>query len=108
MVSTAVSKTVGQSSNLWGRAMTNEEQKRQQEQQILQTFIINSNNSINLCMQLYQFAVQNDLQNTQVFINWQDKLNEISVMYPNIIDITNIQDTQETNKNENVNNGKQN
>jgi len=88
--------------------MTNEEQKRQQEQQILQTFIINSNNSINLCMQLYQFAVQNDLQNTQVFINWQDKLNEISVMYPNIIDITNIQDTQETNKNENVNNGKQN
>ena len=88
--------------------MTNEEQKRQQEQQILQTFIINSNNSINLCMQLYQFAVQNDLQNTQVFINWQDKLNEISVMYPNIIDITNIQDTQETNKNENVDNGKQN
>ena len=101
-------KTVGQSSNLWGRTMTTKEQERNVKQQILQTFIINSNNSINLCMQIYQFAVQNNLQNTQVFINWQDKLNEISVMYPNIIDITNNQDTQQTNKNENVNNGKQN
>ncbi|WP_287385564.1 hypothetical protein [Lachnospira sp.] len=76
--------------------MTTEEQKIQEEQQIMQTFIINSNNSINLCMQLYEFAVQHNLQNTQVFINWQDRLNKISVMYPNIIDITNIQDTQET------------
>ena len=88
--------------------MTTEEQQRQKRQQILQTFIINSNNSINLCIQIYQFAVQNNLQNTQVFINWQDKLNEISIMYPNIIDITNNQDIQQTNKNENVNNGKQN
>lgn len=88
--------------------MTTKEQERNVKQQILQTFIINSNNSINLCMQIYQFAVQNNLQNTQVFINWQDRLNEISVMYPNIIDITNNQDTQQTNKNENVNNGKQN
>ena len=88
--------------------MTTEEQQRQKEQQILQTFIINSNNSINLCLQIYQFAVQNNLQNTQVFINWQDKLNEISIMYPSIIDITNNQDTQQTNKNENVNDGKQN
>lgn len=88
--------------------MTTEEQQRQKEQQILQTFIINSNNSINLCLQLYQFAVNNNLQNTQVFMNWQDKLNEISIMYPNVIDITNNQDTQQTNKNENVNNGKQN
>lgn len=88
--------------------MTTEEQQRQKEQQILQTFIINSNNSINLCLQLYQFAVKNNLQNTQVFMNWQDKLNEISIMYPNVIDITNNQDTQQTNKNENVNNGKQN
>ena len=106
MVSTAVSKTVGQSSNLWGRTMTTKEQKEKEEQQILQTFIINSNNSINLCMQLYQFAVQNNLQNTQVFINWQDNLNKISVMYPNIIDITNIQDNQETIKTND--NGKQN
>jgi len=73
--------------------MTTEEQQRQKEQQILQTFIINSNNSINLCMQIYQFAVQNNLQNTQVFMNWQDKLNEISIMYPSIIDITDNQDT---------------
>ena len=101
-------KTVGQSSNLWGRTMTTEEQQRQKEQQILQTFIINSNNSINLCMQIYQFAVQNNLQNTQVFMNWQDKLNEISIMYPSIIDITNNQDIQQTTKKENVNNGKQN
>jgi hypothetical protein len=88
--------------------MTTEEQERNIQQQILQTFIINSNNSINLCMQIYQFAVQNNLQNTQVFINWQDRLNEISVMYPNIIDITTNQDTQQTTEKENVNNGKQN
>jgi len=98
-------KTVGQSSNLWGRTMTEEEKIEQQKQQILNAFIINSNNSINLCYQIYNFAVQNNLQNTQVFMNWQDELNKISVLYPDIIDIT---DTQNKQQNENVNNGKQN
>lgn len=70
--------------------------------------MFNCAQSIQLCRQIYNFAVQNDFHNTQGFMDWQDKLNEISVMYPNIIDITNIQDTQQINKNENVNNGKQN
>lgn len=98
-------KTVGQSSNLWGRTMTKEEEFENQKRQIFNTFLINSNNSINLCYQIYNFAVQNNLHNTQVFMNWQDKLNEISVLYPDIKDITDIQNKQQ---NDNVNNDQQN
>lgn len=84
--------------------MTKEELENQ-KRQIFNTFLINSNNSINLCYQVYNFAVQNNLYNTQVFMNWQDKLNEISVLYPDIKDITDIQNKQQ---NDNVNNDQQN
>lgn len=36
-------------------------------------------NSLELCNIIYKLAQEQHLQNTQEFINWQDKLNEISV-----------------------------
>ncbi len=35
--------------------------------------------SISLCNTIDKLVRENDLQDTQDFLNWQDKLNEISV-----------------------------
>ncbi len=94
-------KTLGQGSNPWGRTMTKEEEKLQQEQQNYKTLIFNCAQSIQLCRQIYNFAVQNDFHNTQGFMDWQDALNEISVRYPDIIDITPKEDIQNNKLNEN-------
>lgn len=66
--------------------------------------MIAASSSIAKCRQAYAFAVTNGLENTQVFMDWQDALNQISVAYPNIVDITDLQDTEQTNNND-VNNG---
>lgn len=68
--------------------MTKEEELREQERQNMRTLMVNCSNSINLCRQIYTFAAQNNLYNTQVFMDWQDSLNRISVAYPGqVIDI---------------------
>lgn len=48
---------------------------------VIKNFIEYCNHSIKYCNDLYNYAKRFDLLDTQLFIQWQDALNEISVRY---------------------------
>lgn len=48
---------------------------------IVKNFIEYCNYSLKYCNDLYNYAKRFDLLDTQLFMQWQDALNEISVRY---------------------------
>lgn len=48
---------------------------------VIKNFIDYCNHSIKYCNDLYNYAERFDLLDTQLFMQWQDALNEISVRY---------------------------
>ena len=48
---------------------------------VIKNFIEYCNHSIKYCNDLYNYAERFDLLDTQLFMQWQDALNEISVRY---------------------------
>ena len=63
-----------------------EEDRLSKEQQafnelVLKNFIEYCNQSLMYCNDLYNYAKRFNLLDTQLFMQWQDALNEISVRY---------------------------
>jgi len=48
---------------------------------VIKNFIDYCNHSIKYCNDLYNYAERFNLLDTQLFMQWQDALNEISVRY---------------------------
>lgn len=51
------------------------------DEMVIRNFIEHCNRSLIYCNDLYNYAKRFNLLDTQLFIQWQDALNEISVRY---------------------------